>query len=158
MNNSNEWLEQRIAYLKGLRNPSEEQQALLILADMKPRDETDEKKFAILVKAERATERAEKAKGAAKDFLQKEKKAARDLRTHKIINGAGLMMMAGLMDSKTGNLNFDADELLGAFIGIANLSPEKREQKRGEWKQVGTTKMNQYKMSDETDETPVLNG
>lgn len=143
MGNNNEWLEQRIAYIKGLRNPSEEQQALLVLADMATRDETDEKKFTVLVKAERATERAEKAKGAAKDLLQKEKKAARDLRTHKIINGAGLMMMAGLMDSKTGDLNFDADELLGAFIGIANLSPESRERKRAEWKQVGITRMSQ---------------
>jgi hypothetical protein len=49
-----EWLTARIAYLRGLKSPTEMQKLLMILADKPDRTLEEEKKLAAVVRAEKA--------------------------------------------------------------------------------------------------------
>ncbi|WP_072110088.1 conjugal transfer protein TraD, partial [Shigella sonnei] len=48
-------------------------------------------------------------------------RAERKARDHELYKAAGLMIVAGLVDSKTGKPKFSAAELVGALAGIAEL-------------------------------------
>jgi len=64
-----------------------------------------------------------------------EKKAERKARDHELFNAAGLLILAGLVDTKTGKPTIDKNELLGALAGLAKV-PES-DQRRTEWKKAG---------------------
>ena len=51
------WLAERLAYLRGLKAPSDQQRLLLMLADKPDRTADDGRKLAALVRAEKAAER-----------------------------------------------------------------------------------------------------
>ena len=65
-----EWLTARIAYLRGLKSPSDQQRLLLLLADKPERSNDDNRKLSALVKAEKAAERAQKAKANEQSAYQ----------------------------------------------------------------------------------------
>jgi hypothetical protein len=134
-----EWLNNRVLYLKGLKSRTEQQNILVELFDKKNRTPQDDKKFSALVRAEKAAERATKAKQAASHLIQAEKhaekKAVRKARDHELFNAAGLLIMAGLVDTKTGKPTIDKNELLGALAGLAKV-PES-DPRRTEWKKAG---------------------
>lgn len=135
-----DWLNNRVLYLKGLKSRTEQQNILIELFDKQHRTPQDDKKFNVLVKAEKAIERANKAKQAASNLIQSEKhaekKAERKARDHELFNAAGLLILAGLVDTKTGKPTIDKNELLGALAGLAKV-PES-DQRRTEWKKAGT--------------------
>lgn len=139
MTTESEWLKDKISYIKGLKSPSEQQQLLVLLADMPVHDATDKKKLAAIIRAEKAAERAAKARTAATVLIQAEKRAAaaaeRKARTHELCQSAGLMGMAGLVDTKTGKPTIDRAELLGALMGLASVPAD--HPKRSEWRQAG---------------------
>jgi cytochrome P450 len=134
-----DWLNNRVLTLKGLKSRTEQQNILVELFDKQNRTPQDDKKFNALVRAEKALERAIKAKQAASNLIQAEKhaekKAERKARDHELYNAAGLLILAGLVDTKTGKPTIDKNELLGALAGLAKV-PES-DQRRTEWKKAG---------------------
>jgi hypothetical protein len=136
---ADEWVNDRVLYLKGLKSRTEQQDLLLLLYDKQNKSAQDEKKLSLIIKAEKALVRASKARQEAAKFIndekQAEKKAERKARDHELYNAAGLLIMAGLVDTKTGKPTLDKGELLGALLGLANLPAD--HQKRVEWKKVG---------------------
>jgi len=72
---------------------------------------------------------------AAVNLTQNKKKEERKARDRELYNAAGLLILAGLIDTKTGKPTLDKGELLGAFLGLSNLPAD--HQKRAEWKKAG---------------------
>ncbi len=130
-----EWLTARIAYLRGLKSPSDQQRLLLLLAAKPERSSDDNRKLSALVRAEKAAERAQKAKANAARIVNAEKAAERKARDRELYQAAGLLILAGLVDSKTGRPTVDRGELLGALLGLAKVPLD--DQRRSEWKRAG---------------------
>ena len=136
---SDKWLSDRVAYLKGLKSRNEQQELLVLLAEKTSRTAQDDKKFNAIIKAEKASQRATKARQDAAKLINEENrvaaKADRAARTHELCNSAGLLILAGLVDTKTGKPALDKGELLGALLGLAKVSAE--DPRRLEWKRAG---------------------
>ena len=98
---------------------------LVLLAENPNRTAHDDKKFNAIIRAEKASLRATKARQDAANLINSEKKAAakaeRTARTHELCNSAGLLILAGLVDSKTGKPTLDKGELLGALLGLEKV-------------------------------------
>ncbi|EFA9346575.1 TPA: conjugal transfer protein TraD [Escherichia coli] len=139
MTNREEWLRAKIAYINGLKSPSEQQQLLVMLAEKENRTVSDERKLSALIRAEKAIEKAAAAKAKVTAMITAERKAAakaeRKARDHELYKAAGLMIVAGLVDSKTGKQKFNAAELVGALAGIAELP--RNHPKWQEWEKRG---------------------
>jgi len=120
---NDEWLKDRIAYLKGLKARSEQQELLVLLAEKPARDASDEKKLKLLVRAEKAAERAAKARNAATRLIQADRKAERDAerkaRNHRLILQGTLIDLAGLE-------NRSRAEILGALLSAASTDDAQR--------------------------------
>ncbi|WP_283397201.1 conjugal transfer protein TraD [Escherichia coli] len=84
-------------------------------------------------------EKAAAAKARVTAIIAAERKAAaraeRKARDHELYKAAGLMIVAGLVDSKTGKPKFSAAELVGALAGIAELP--RNHPKWQEWEKRG---------------------
>ena len=128
-----------MAYLKGLKSRSEQQELLVLLAEKSTRNAQDDKKLNAIIKAEKAGLRATKARQEAANLINAEKKATakaeRAVRTHELCNSAGLLILAGLVDTKSGQPTIDKGELLGALLGLAKVTAE--DPRRLEWKRAG---------------------
>jgi hypothetical protein len=135
----NYWITARVTYLKGLKSRNDQQELLVILAEKTVRTPQEDKKLALLVKAEKATVRATKARQEAANLIkaerQAEAKAERAARNHELYQSAGLLILAGLVDTKTGKPTVDRGELLGALLGLAKVPQD--DQRRAEWKRAG---------------------
>ncbi|MFA1684544.1 conjugal transfer protein TraD [Achromobacter dolens] len=129
-----EWLPERLAYLRGLRNPTEQQRLMLLLAEKIDRTADDERKLKALVRAEKAAQRAQRARADAARILDIEKTAARKARDHEMYQVAGLMGLAGLLDKATGRPTRDRGELLGALMDLARIQDS---EKSAIWKRAG---------------------
>lgn len=130
-----DWTLNRVQYIKGLKQPSEQQKLLVALYEQVDKTPEDEKKLVLLIKAEKASEKVQQAKIELNKLFQTEKQAQRKQRDHELYQVAGLLIKAGLVDSQTGKPKMDKGELLGALVGLANVPSDHA--KRAEWKQVG---------------------
>jgi hypothetical protein len=130
-----DWLKGRLAYLRGLKTPSDHQRLLLLLAEKPDRTPEDERKLTALVRAEKAAERAQKARANAARIVNREKIVVRKARDRELYNAAGLMILAGLVDSRTGMPTLDRGELLGALMELSRVSPE--DERKAQWKRKG---------------------
>ena len=139
MADERQWIEDRVHYIRGLRSASDTQQLLVLLHEEPHRSREDEKKYRAIVKAERAAERMQKAKAEVARLMNAEKKAERKARDHELYNSAGLLIMAGLVDTKTGKPLSDPAELLGALMGLAQVPTE--DSRREEWRRAGAKRM-----------------
>lgn len=119
-----EWLRQRLEYLHGLNKPTAQQQLLMALADLPKRSSREQKQLEVLVRAERAAERAQKARGEANGIQDRETYRLRKKRDHALYRAAGLLGLAGVVDAKTGELKIDAGVLVGVLHHLLTLSPE----------------------------------
>lgn len=141
--NNEDWLSNRVLYLKGLKSRTEQQNILIALYEKENRTPQDDKKLNVLVKAEKAADRATKARIEANKLIQAEKnaekKAERKARDHELYNSAGLLILAGLVDTKTGKPTKDKAGLLGALMSLANVSPDNP--KWAEWIKIGSEKL-----------------
>lgn len=145
MTTETEWINDRVAYIKGLKAPSEQQQLLVLLAEKPTPDASDRKKLTAIIRAEKATERAAKARSAAAALIHAEKRAAaaaaRKARTHELCESAGLLGLAGLVDTDTGKPTIDRAELLGALLGLAGVPAD--DPRRNQWRQAGAARLSQ---------------
>ena len=128
-----------MAYLQGLKSRNEQQELLVLLAEKANRNAQEDKKINAIVKAEKAGLRATKARQDAANLINAEKKAVakaeRTVSTHELCNSAGLLILAGLVDTKSGQPTIDKAELLGALLGLAKVQAE--DPRRLEWKRAG---------------------
>ncbi|MBD2810719.1 conjugal transfer protein TraD [Xenorhabdus sp. Vera] len=125
MNKSDEWLSPRINYIRGLKSPTEHQKLLVKLATIENRTRDEARKLAVLIRAEKAAERAMKAKGAAARVINAERLSVRKARNHEMFKVAGLVSLAGLVDKKTGQLTLDTGTFVGALANLAGAPTEK---------------------------------
>lgn len=137
MAKNDDWLTGRLTYIRGLKSPSAHQRLLLLLVEQPQRTAEDERKLSALVKAERAAERALQARALAARVVDEDKKASRKARDHELYQAAGLLILAGLVDTKTGLPTGDRGELLGALLGLAQVSAD--DPRRADWKRAGDT-------------------
>ena len=130
-----EWLKTRLLYLHGLKAPSDYQRLLLLLAEIQHPTPEEERKLAALVRAEKAAERAQKARANAARVVNADKLATRKARDRELYNLAGLLILAGLVDTRTGRPVSDRGELLGALLELAQVPQD--ELRRKGWKRAG---------------------
>ena len=126
---ADDYLDRKLAHLKGLKSPTQAQQLLILLAEKPDRTAEDNKQLAVLLRAERAADRARAAQLQAAKLLGQRKDAERKARNHRLILQGLLIELAGLSD-------WDRGELLGALVALResqNVPPERRQQ----WKQRG---------------------
>ena len=124
-----DYLNRKLAFLKELKSPTQAQQLLILLAEKPDRPAEDNKQLAVLLRAERAADRARAAQLQAAKLLGQRKDAERKARNHRLILQGLLIELAGLND-------WDRGELLGALVALResqNVPPERRQQ----WKQRG---------------------
>lgn len=137
--NENHWLSTRMTYLKGIKSRNDQQELLILLADKNERTSQDEKKLVALVRAEKASVRAAKARQEAATLINAERKstaeAERKARDHEMYQAAGLLSLAGLVDKKTGKPTMDRGQLLGALLGLAKVPQD--DARRADWKRAG---------------------
>ena len=134
------WLQQRLSYIQSLKSPSAQQSMIVILTCKDSLTPAEEKKLNVLIRAEKAQQRAVDARSKATALLNAEKKAEaraeRKARDHELYKAAGLMSLVGLVDKETGKPVVDVASLVGALAGLSELPRDNP--KWLEWKQKGT--------------------
>lgn len=145
--NKDEWLKDRIHYLQGIKNKTEPQELLVLLYEKQERSTQDEKNLAALIRLEKASVKLAKEKAAVFNALNAQKKAEaqaeRKSRTHELCNSAGLLILSGLVDTKTGKPTIDTAELLGALLGLAKVPKE--DPRRKDWQRAGAALLAEQK-------------
>jgi len=138
------WLIERIEHIRNKKSPSDQQRLLVLLHEKDDKTPKEEQDFKALVRAEKAVARLEKAaekvassKTKVSKILKAERSAKDRARTHELIKSAGLLIMAGLVDSATGEPIWDRCELLGALSSMADAKID--EARRKMWKEKGLT-------------------
>ena len=121
-----DWNAEFVARLKGLKSLNEQQQLIVLLSEKRNRSKDDEKELDLLLKAERAKERAKSAELAATKLLGSRKDAERKARNHRLIQQGLLVDLAGLESRSRG-------EILGCLLSHASI----QEEKWAEWKRHG---------------------
>ncbi len=126
-----EWLTNRVEYLKSLKTLSEPQQLLVLLTEKPDRSAADNQLLAALVRLEQANDRAAQARVAAAKLIQSSKrqsaKEERKARAHRLIQQGVLFDLAGLAHRSRG-------ELLGLLLAAAKTEDPGR---WAHWKEVG---------------------
>lgn len=137
-----EWVIERIEHIRNKKLPSDQQRLLVLLAEKDDKTPKEEQDFKALVRAEKAVARLEKAaekvansKTKVSRILKAERSAKEKARTHELIKSAGLLIMAGLVDSATGEPLWDRGELLGALTSMAEAQIDN--EKRNFWREKG---------------------
>lgn len=80
-----------------------------------------------------------KAKAESASIENAAKKVARKARDHELYKSAGLMIVAGLVDTVTGKPLMDKAELLGALMGLAKVPAD--DSLRTDWEKAGGEKL-----------------
>lgn len=112
------WLAKKIPYLQGLKQRSEDQETLLRLALKGDRTDREERALQAAIRVERSADRYHKARVESRKVRSQTKSAERKARTHELIESAGLLIMAGLVDSRTGKPIDDVELLLGGLLAL----------------------------------------
>jgi hypothetical protein len=125
------WLTDRVAFLKGLKSRTDQQELIVMLAENDARTPQDAKKLTLLVKAEKASIKATKARQDAAKLIndEKKKKQAEDrkARNHRLILQGVLVDLAGLDGRSRG-------EILGLLLAGATMTDT---QKWDAWRTKG---------------------
>jgi len=121
-----EWLIERIEHIRNKKSPSDQQRLLVLLCEKEDKTPKEEQDFKALVRAEKAVARLEKAaekvassKIKVSKILKAERSAKEKARTHELIKSASLLIMAGLVDSKTGKPLWEKERLLTELLKIS---------------------------------------
>ena len=108
---------------------------LLLLSEKHPRANDEERKLGFLIKAEWAEAKAQKARSDVARIVNAERASARKARDRELYQVAGLLILADLVDTKTGRPLLDRGELLGALVGIDETPVT--DSVRVDWKRTG---------------------
>lgn len=111
----NEWITDRLAYLRTLKSPSAPQRTLLHLADLPERSRQEEREYKALLQLERVNQQAEKVRVRAYKIVREKEDAGRRQRTRRLIELGALFDLAGIGD-------VDRGVLLGGLIEMAEES------------------------------------
>lgn len=128
MKNAGEWRQQRLAYIRGLRNPTQHQRLLLLLVDHPEKTACDTRKLKVLWRAE---ERALATRSSAARVVNADREAANKARNHRLIEQGVLQDIAGLEA-------WDRCTLLGALFGLAQITDPER---LARWKATGDAEL-----------------
>ena len=131
MKNAGEWRQQRLAYIRGLKNPTRHQKLLLVLVGHTERTDAETRKLEVLWRAERAEERAQATRTNAARVVNADDEAARKARNHRLIEQGALQDIAGLE-------SWDRGTLLGALLGLAQINDPER---LARWKAMGDAEL-----------------
>ncbi|EED3335429.1 conjugal transfer protein TraD [Salmonella enterica subsp. enterica] len=146
------WVADRVQYIRGLKSPNEQQRLLVILNEKADKSAQEMKTLSLLIQAERAAEKAQDARTKVMNLIQAEKRAearaVRKARDHALYQSAGLLIMAGLVDSQTGKPIDDAAALLGALTSLNDLPRDNP--KWSDWKIRGQELLNSKKSAGNT--------
>lgn len=122
---NDKWLIERIEHIRNKKSPSDQQRLLVLLCEKEDKTPKEEQDFKALVRAEKAVARLEKAaekvassKTKVSKILKAERSAKEKARTHELIKSAGLLIQAGLVDSKTGKPTMNYMDLLNKLKNI----------------------------------------
>jgi hypothetical protein len=133
------WLADRVAFLKTLKSRTEQQELLVLLVQKPERTPQDNKTLAVLVRAEKASVYAAKARQDAAIMIAAERKAAaeaeRKAREREMYETVGLLGLAGLLDKQTGKPTICRGELLGGLLELVNV--RSTDPRRADWKRAG---------------------
>lgn len=128
---------------------------MMILHDKTEKTAREIKTLSLLVKAERAAEKAQEARARVINLIQAEKRAearaARKARNHALYQSAGLLIMAGLVDGQTGKPLDTPAALLGALASLNDLSRDNP--KWSDWGKRGQELLNSKKSDGMPQET-----
>lgn len=119
------WLERNLPFLRERKKRSDAQDLLIALAQKASRTEEESSQLDRLIKAERTAERARQARIDAEKMVGATKEAERKARTREMIEAAGLLILAGLVDGKTGKPLYEAPLLVGALQAMAEMLSDK---------------------------------
>lgn len=125
------WLRTRLAYIRGLKKPSEAQELLVLLAEKSDRSPEEDRQLAVLAKAEWAAERALAARAKASQITGRRKAEERKARNHRLI-------LQGLLLDLVGLDRWDRAELAGALLSLAE-GPLPTSAQRDAWRRSGAT-------------------
>ena len=137
---SEQWLSNRVEYIKGLKSPSVTQKTLVELYEIPETQRTpiNIKHLNTLIKAEKAADKAVSAQRAAKKVLTEDQAKKRKERTHKLVQLGALFEVAGLD-------NYNPSALLGVLLKAAEVPVD--DQKWDIWADHGQMVLNQRKNS-----------
>ena len=122
-----DWTEERLRQLRRSRTLSTHQRTLLLLAGRDARTEEEERTFAVLIKAEKAAARAQKAKAPATRAMNRERQAERKSREQ-------ISILKGALTDRAVLEGHDIAELLGALLEFAASGAL---EDRARWKETG---------------------
>jgi hypothetical protein len=137
----NNFLREKLPTWNNLSKPSDEIKMILRLVEDQrkgielSKDEKDLLKS--LVELERTKERLKKIESKAYQKKDKLKEQERRKRNHELFLNAGLLIVAGLVDSKTGLANYDKEVLVGAYYTIKKTIEKGNEETIEQWKRIG---------------------
>lgn len=124
---NDKWLIERIEHIRNKKSPSDQQRLLVLLVEKDDKTPKEEQDFKALVRAEKAVARLEKAaekvassKTKVSKILKAERSAKEKARTHELIKSASLLIASGIIDNKTGKLNFERSVLFEKLQQIKN--------------------------------------
>lgn len=126
-----DWLERKVAYIKGLKSPSEAHQLLTLLAAKETRTSEENRKLLAIIKAEKLAERTARARAdlqrtlnpPTENQVKERKDAERKARTHRLATLGAMFDQFGV-----GNGERTHAELLGLVkeaVNIANKIPNR---------------------------------
>lgn len=95
-----EWTEKRIAYIRGLKAPSDMQRAILALYGMGERSSAENRQLDALLKAEKANEKADEARAKAYKVMNARREDERKARTRELIELGGIVSMVDFPTDK----------------------------------------------------------
>lgn len=121
-----DWNKDFVARVRSLKSTNEQQQLIVLLFEKQNRTKDEERELCLLLKAERARERAKLAELAAVKLLGSRKDAEIRARNHRLIQLGLLVGMAGLGVRSRG-------EILGCLRSQAAV----QEERWADWKRQG---------------------
>jgi hypothetical protein len=122
-----QWLDEYVPTLRELKTPTAHQRAMLILFDKPDRSADEERKLSVLIAAEKAALRAQRARANAARALKDDRLLKRRARDQLAIVRGALIDYA-VLESR------DPGELLGALLRFMD---EGTPSERQSWKQEG---------------------
>ncbi|MGZ2749931.1 conjugal transfer protein TraD [Burkholderia stagnalis] len=110
----NDWLANRLAFIRELKNPTESQKALLELAAISEPTKQEVKQLDALVRLEKINVKAEEAKTEVARLMAERREQARRARTHELIELGGIVTMVDFPTDRgvlTGALLWALDQM-----------------------------------------------